>query len=470
MGIWSGRFSKEINSIANEFNSSIGVDHVMFAQDIQGSIAHVQMLGRLEIIPQEDAEVIERGLKGILEDIQSGELEIDLGAEDIHMFVEQVLTQRIGEPGKKLHTGRSRNDQVVTDLRLYLREQTDEIFHRLLALLETLLSRSEEFAGQIMPGYTHLQPAQPVTFGHYLLAYVQMLLRDADRLLDYRRRMNECPLGAGALATTTYSIDRHLTAGLLEFTRPMRNSMDAVSDRDFVIELEFVISMCMMHLSRLSEEIILFSTQEFSFIELDDSFSTGSSIMPQKKNPDMAELTRGKTGTVIGYLMGMLTTMKGLPLAYNKDMQEDKKAVFDAVDTMKKILVIFDGMLGTMRVDRTRMREQAKYGYINATDLADYLAQKGMAFRNAYVIVGNIVRDAVEKRVSLEELPLDYYQSYTQLFGADLYPYLELEAAVQRRKVFGGPSEESIRRQIIESKEDLRRFREQLLEMGGNMD
>ncbi len=462
MAIWSGRFGKELNAVANEFNSSIAIDHVMYREDIQGSIAHAQMLGRMSIIPTEDSEAIVAGLRSILSDLESGVLTYDPLAEDIHMFVEMELTKRIGAPGKKLHTARSRNDQVVTDLRLYLRAQTDQILDRLIAVLEAILAVAQEHKRSILPGYTHLQAAQPVTFGHHLMAYVQMLLRDAQRFIDGRVRLNECPLGAGALATTTYPIDRHMTAGLLGFDRPMRNSMDAVSDRDFVLDLEYAISICMMHLSRLSEEIIIFSSQEFGFVELDDAFSTGSSIMPQKKNPDMAELTRGKTGTVYGHLMGMLTSMKGLPLAYNKDMQEDKKGVFESVETLKKTLVIFEGMIGTLQINADVMREKSEHGFINATDLADYLARKGMPFRDAYTIVGVIVREAIERNSSLEQLPLEFYREHSDMFEEDLYSFLDMEAAVSRRNVYGGPSEASVSRQILETKEEIKKIRQAL--------
>lgn len=460
MGIWSGRFSKELDDIASEYNSSIGVDHVMFREDIEGSKAHAKMLSECGIISEEDEELIRNGLDRIKKDIENNDLEIDMSSEDIHMFIETELTKRIGDAGKRLHTARSRNDQVVTDLRLYLRKKITEIESEIVKLCESIIAISEQNINSIMPGYTHLQAAQPVTFAHHLMAYSQMLIRDLNRFKDAKHRLNESPLGAGALATTVYNIDRHRTSELLGFNNPMLNSMDAVSDRDFVIETEFCASMTMMHLSRLSEELIIWSSQEFGYIELDDAFTTGSSIMPQKKNPDMAELTRGKTGTVIGITMGMITTMKGLPLAYNKDLQEDKKGVFEVIETLSKTLKVTRGMIDTLKVHSDTMRAKASKGYIVATDLADYLTEKGMPFRDAYKIVGGIIRKASEEKVDLEEYDLDVYKEFSEVFDADLYEAISLEKSLKRRDVFGGPSPVAVKEQIKETKKILNKTKE----------
>lgn len=448
MGIWSGRFSKELDDIASEYNSSIGVDHVMFREDIEGSKAHAKMLSECNIISKEDEKLIRDGLDEIKTDIENGDLEIDMKSEDIHMFIETELTKRIGDAGKRLHTARSRNDQVVTDLRLYLRTKINEIEAEIVKLCESIIAKSEQNINSIMPGYTHLQAAQPVTFAHHLMAYVQMLIRDLTRFKDAKHRLNESPLGAGALATTVYNIDRHRTSEILGFNNPMLNSMDAVSDRDFVIETEFCASMTMMHLSRLSEELIIWSSQEFGYIELDDAFTTGSSIMPQKKNPDMAELTRGKTGTVIGITTGMITTMKGLPLAYNKDLQEDKKGVFEVIETLLKTLKVTRGMIDTIKVNSDIMRAKASNGYIVATDLADYLTEKGMPFRDAYKIVGGIIKKASEEKMNLEDYDLAFYKEFSEVFESDLFEAISLEKSLSRRAVYGGPSPVAVLNQI----------------------
>ncbi|WP_425538439.1 argininosuccinate lyase [Microaceticoccus formicicus] len=460
MGIWSGRFSKELDSIASEYNSSIGVDHVMFREDIEGSKAHAKMLSECDIISKEDEELIINGLDGIKSDIENKTLEIDMKAEDIHMFIETELTKRIGDAGKRLHTARSRNDQVVTDLRLYLRNLITEIESEIVMLCESIIAKSEQNIDSIMPGYTHLQAAQPVTFAHHLMAYCQMLIRDLSRFRDAKTRLNESPLGAGALATTVYNIDRHRTSELLGFNKPMLNSMDAVSDRDFVIETEYCASMTMMHLSRLSEELIIWSSQEFGYIELDDAFTTGSSIMPQKKNPDMAELTRGKTGTVIGITMGMITTMKGLPLAYNKDLQEDKKGVFEVIDILSKTLKVTRGMIDTLKVNSDTMKAKANNGYIVATDLADYLTEKGMPFRDAYKIVGGIIKKASEEKKNLEDYGIEMYREFSEVFDTDLFEAISLEKSLSRRAVYGGPSPVAVKKQIEETKKILSKTKE----------
>jgi argininosuccinate lyase len=446
--LWEGRTSKETDAAADDFNSSIRIDSRMYRQDIKGSMAHAFMLGAKGIISQEDAGLIISGLEGILADIESGSLQIDMSAEDIHMFVEAELTDRIGEAGKRLHTSRSRNDQVALDTRLYLRDETQAVIELLKQNMETLISRAEEFKTAIMPGYTHLQRAQPVTFAHHLLAYAMMFSRDISRLSDAAGRMNVSPLGACALAGTTYNIDRRLTAARLGLDDICLNSLDAVSDRDFCIELASALSLVMTHLSRFAEELILWSSWEFKFIELDDSYTTGSSIMPQKKNPDMAELIRGKTGRVYGNLVTLLTVMKGLPLAYNKDMQEDKEAIFDSFDSVKACLQILEPMLKTMRVKTDNMRKAAAEGFINATDLADYLVKKGLPFRSAYKIVGQIVALCIEKGLTLETLPLSKYKEYSDLFDEDLYNEIKLENCVSKRIAEGGPAEESVNKQI----------------------
>ena len=453
--MWAGRFSKEVDSKVNAFNSSISFDARMYKQDIEGSIAHATMLGEQGIISMSDSLEIIGGLKEILSDLESGKLEIDPNAEDIHMFVEAELTKRLGDVGKRLHTSRSRNDQVALDIRLYLRDEIKEIKQLLKQLIETLCKIAGQHSDTIMPGYTHLQRAQPITFGHHLMAYTQMLLRDIERLNDTEKRMNVCPLGSCALAGTTYNIDRFRTSSLLGMNEPMANSLDGVSDRDFCIELASALSICMMHLSRFSEEIIMWCSWEFKFIELDDAFSTGSSIMPQKKNPDVTELIRGKTARVIGDNMTLLTMMKGLPLAYNKDMQEDKEAIFDAVDNIKLCLVTFIPMLDTMKVLKDNMRKAAAKGFINATDCADYLVKKGMPFRTAYKITGGLVALCISKNTTLEELPLDDYKQQSELFDNDVYQAISLDTCVKERKSYGGPSPESVITQIELTKKKL---------------
>ena len=453
MALWAGRFSKEIDAGVNAFNSSIAFDARMYRHDIQGSIAHATMLGDCGIISKEDSKTIIEGLTAILADLDSGKLEFDPNAEDIHMFVEAELTKRYGDVGKRLHTSRSRNDQVALDLRLYLRDEIKEIRGLVEKLCAVLVKLAEQHTETVLPGYTHLQRAQPVTFAHHLLAYVQMLLRDLGRLDDTAKRMNECPLGSGALAGTTYHIDREETAKLLGFDAPMANSLDGVSDRDYCIELANTLSIIMMHLSRFSEEIILWCSWEFKFIELDDAFATGSSIMPQKKNPDITELIRGKTARVYGDLQTLLTMMKGLPLAYNKDMQEDKEPVFDTIDTVELCLPVFTAMIDTLTVNRANMRAAANGGFISATDCADYLAKKGMPFREAYGIVGKLVGHCVDTGHSLETLPLEEYQKVSPYFEADVYDALSLETCVNGRKVYGGPAPEAVKVQIENMKQ-----------------
>ena len=446
--MWAGRFSKEVDETVNAFNSSISFDGRMYAQDIRGSIAHATMLGDCGIIPQEDTQKIISGLKGILADLESGDLLMDPTAEDIHMFVEAELTKRIGDAGKRLHTARSRNDQVALDIRLILRDEIAEIRKLLHALLKTLVKIAEQHTETIMPGYTHLQRAQPVTLAHHILAYVWMLLRDDGRLVDTAERMNYCPLGAGALAGTTYPINRKQTASLLDFTAPVPNSLDAVSDRDFCVELANALSLLMVHLSRFSEEIILWCSWEFKFIELDDAYATGSSIMPQKKNPDVTELIRGKTGRVIGDLTTLLSMLKGLPLAYNKDMQEDKEAIFDAIDQAKLCLKTFDPMLATMRVNKENMRAAAAKGFINATDCADYLVKKGLPFRDAYKITGTLVARCIAEGLTLETLPLAAYQEACDAFAEDVYEAIALETCLNGRISEGGPSAPAVKEQL----------------------
>ncbi len=453
--MWAGRTDGATEKLADDFNSSIRFDSRMFRQDIAGSIAHTAMLKAQGIITAADAEALTDGLSGILEDLESGALPIDMDCEDIHMFVEQVLTQRIGDVGKKLHTARSRNDQVALDTRLYLRGEIDAITAMIRELIAAVTEKAEEYKDAIMPGYTHLQRAQPVTFGHHLMAYAMMLLRDMDRLADCRKRMNQSPIGCCALAGTTYPIDRRYEASLMGFDGVCRNSLDGVSDRDFCVELMSAIAVLMMHLSRFSEEIILWSSWEFKFIELSDAYTTGSSIMPQKKNPDMAELVRGKTGRVYGDLMALLTTLKGLPLAYNKDMQEDKEGVFDACDTVKMCLQVFAGMIQTLTANRQNMKRAAQKGFINATDLADYLVKKGLPFRSAYKISGQLVAHCIQNNLVLEELPLEVYQSYSPLFAQDLYEAIDLMTCVDKRTSEGGTCVASVESQIHYVKEIL---------------
>ena len=449
--MWAGRFAKALDKKADDFNSSIHFDSRMYAQDIRGSIAHAKMLGSKDvgILAEEEVELIVSELQKIKQDIDDGVLEIDQNAEDIHMFIEGELTKRIGDAGKRLHTSRSRNDQVAVDIRLYLRDQAEIVISLIKESILAIVDKAEENADVISPGYTHLQRAQPISFAHQLLAYASMLKRDIGRINDAVARMNEeCPLGSCALAGTTYPINRQMTASALGFTGVSQNSIDGVSDRDFCLELMSAFSILMMHLSRLSEEIILWSSWEFKFIELDDAYTTGSSIMPQKKNSDMAELIRGKTGRVYGDLISLLTTLKGLPLAYNKDMQEDKEAIFDSVDTVKACLEILVPMIATMKVHSENTYRAAQKGFINATDLADYLVKKGMPFRTAYKIVGQIVADCIEKDCVLDNYPLTEYQKHSELFAQDLYGEISLETCVNKRTSEGGASPKSVRVQI----------------------
>ena len=439
--LWKGRFSKAVDSRVNDFNSSIRFDQRMIAQDMRGSGVHAAMLAKQGIISEKDCEDILNGLASIADDLAAGRLEIDPGAEDVHTFVEQTLTARIGDAGKRLHTGRSRNDQVALDIRLTLRDYSHTLQAYIVELIKVICKKAGENTTAVMPGYTHLQRAQPITFGHALMAYASMLLRDLQRFEDATARMDaQCPLGSGALAGTTYPLDRQFTAEKLGFAAPCANSLDGVSDRDFCIELANAISICMMHLSRLSEEIILWCSWEFKFIELDDAFTTGSSIMPQKKNPDVTELIRGKTGRVYGDLVGLLTMLKGLPMAYNKDMQEDKEGVFDACDTVSMCLPVMTGMIETMTAKPEAMKKAAQRGFINATDLADYLVRKGLPFRSAYKISGAIVGDCVKSGAVLEELPLETYQQYSDLFDSDVYEAIDLTACVEKRTSAGGPA------------------------------
>ena len=446
--LWAGRFSKTLDKDANDYNASIRFDSRMVREDITGSMAHAAMLGATGIITAQEAETIINGLEGILADIESGKTEIDPACEDIHTFNEQELTRRIGDIGKKLHTARSRNDQVALDIRLTLRKESDSIVDLLKQLIEIICEKARRYADAIMPGYTHMQRAQPITFGHHLMAYAQMLMRDIGRLKDAQKRMNVCPLGSGALAGTTFPIDREMTAQALGFDSACQNSLDGVSDRDFCVEIASALALLMTHLSRFSEEIILWSSWEFKFIELDDAYSTGSSIMPQKKNPDIAELTRGKSGRVIGNLVTLLTMLKGLPLAYNKDMQEDKEAIFDSLDTASLALKVFSPMLETMRVNTDAMRKAAAKGFINATDCADYLVGKGLPFRSAYKIVGGLVADLLQKNETLESASLDEYRLFSPLFDEDVYGAVNLDNCVVRRACLGGTAPEQVRLQI----------------------
>ena len=448
MKLWAGRFQKETDTLVNDFNSSIAFDARMYRQDIAGSIAHAAMLGRQGIIKEHEAEKIIDGLKAILADIEAGQVEFSLENEDIHMNIETILTQRIGDTGKRLHTARSRNDQVAVDFRLYVKEEIPHIITMLVNLEKALVRQAEANLDAIMPGYTHLQRAQPITFAHAMMAYANMFRRDITRLEDCMERMDESPLGSGALATSTHPVDRFRTAELLGFQKPMDNSLDGVSDRDFALEFLSDCSILMMHLSRFSEELILWCSWEFKFIELDDAYATGSSIMPQKKNPDVAELVRGKTGRVYGSLITLLTAMKGLPLAYNKDMQEDKEPVFDAIDTVELCLPVFAAMIDTLTVNRANMRKAANGGFISATDCADYLAKKGMPFREAYGIVGKLVGHCVDTGHSLETLPLEEYKKVSEYFEEDVYDALSLETCVNGRKVYGGPAPEAVKVQI----------------------
>lgn len=448
MKMWTGRFKDELNPLANDFNTSIHIDHVMYKEDIEGSIAHTKMLHKVGILTAKEMTIIVDGLLAIRENIESGDLAIDPQAEDIHMFIEAELTKRVGDCGKKLHTARSRNDQVTLDTKLFLLKKAKDLATDIKTLMAVLIKKAEHHTMTIMPGYTHLQIAQPITYAHYLLAYGQMLKRDLLRLMDWQERTNEMPLGSGALATTTHPIDRDYVCKLLNFRQVTDNSLDAVSDRDYVLELSFVISTLMMHLSRLSEEIILYSSQEFKFIELSDAYATGSSIMPQKKNPDIAELIRGKTGRIYGYHQALLVMMKGLPLSYNKDMQEDKELIFSAIEETQQCLRMMTGMIDTLNVDKNRMRQSASTGFINATDCADYLAKKGVPFREAYRITGELVARALTLQKSLEALPIEEFQKLSPHFDADIFSKINLEHCVTERKIYSGPSEASVYQQI----------------------
>ena len=454
MKLWSGRFAKDTDALVNELNASISFDQRLYREDIQGSLAHARMLGDCGVISAEDAAAIREGLQGILRDIEAGKVEFTADNEDIHMNVEALLTARIGDAGKRLHTARSRNDQVALDFRMYVRGQIPVIVEQLLELERVLCKQARRYQSAVMPGYTHLQRAQPISFAQHLMAYAQMFARDVTRLEDCGKRLNQCPLGSGALAGTTYPIDRFQTAAALGFDAPMGNSLDGVSDRDYALELLSDLSILMMHLSRFAEEVILWCSWEFKFIELDDAYATGSSIMPQKKNPDVAELVRGKTGRVYGDLMGLLTVMKGLPLAYNKDMQEDKEPVFDAIDTVEMCLPVFARMLDTMTVRADNMRAAAGRGFINATDCADYLTKKGMPFRDAYTVTGRLVAECAAREKTLEELTLAELRAVSDLFGEDVFEALKLENCMALRGSFGGPAVLETARQI----EEMERF------------
>ena len=446
--LWGGRFQKSTDKKVDDFNSSIRFDKRMYKQDIKGSVAHATMLGRQNIIPKEDSDKIVAELKNILKDIEDGKVEFEIDAEDIHMNIEKILIERIGDAGKKLHTGRSRNDQVALDMRLYTRDEVKNVDEEVRELMEVILRIIKENVDTYMPGFTHLQKAQPVTVAHHFSAYFEMFRRDRSRLHDIYNRMNYCPLGAGALAGTTYPLNREMTAELLGFAGPTLNSMDSVSDRDYVIEFLSALSTIMMHLSRFSEEICIWNSNEYKFIELDDAFSTGSSIMPQKKNPDIAELVRGKTGRVYGALMSILTTMKGIPLAYNKDMQEDKELTFDAIDTVKGCVSLFKGMIDTMKFNNTRMEDSAKKGFTNATDAADYLVKKGVPFRDAHGIVGQLVLMCIDKGIALDDLSLDEYKKISPVFEEDVYEAISLKTCVEKRLTLGAPGPEVMNKVI----------------------
>ena len=448
MKLWGGRFTKEENQLVHNFNASISFDQKFYKQDIEGSIAHVTQLGTVGIITEEEMRKIIEGLKGIKADLESGKLEISEESEDIHSFVEANLIERIGEPGKKLHTGRSRNDQVALDMKLYTRDEVKEVDELLKNLLNVILRIMKENVDTYMPGFTHLQKAQPITLAHHFGAYFEMFKRDRDRLKDIYKRMNYCPIGSGALAGTTYPLDRNLTASLLGFEGPTLNSMDSVSDRDYLIEFLSAMSTIMMHLSRFSEEIIIWNSNEYRFVELDDAYSTGSSIMPQKKNPDIAELVRGKTGRVYGALMSLLTTMKGLPLAYNKDMQEDKEFTFDAIDTTKGCISLFTGMIDTMSFNKDNMESSAKNGFTNATDAADYLVGKGVPFRDAHGIVGQLVLFCIEKDIALDDMTLEEYKAISPVFEEDIYEAISLKTCVEKRMTIGAPGMEAMKKVI----------------------
>ncbi|MDY4771265.1 MAG: argininosuccinate lyase [Lachnospiraceae bacterium] len=453
--LWGGRFTKETDQLVYNFNASISFDKKFYQQDIRGSIAHVTMLAKQGILTEEEKKKIIGGLQGILKDVQEGRLEISDKYEDIHSFVEANLIDRIGEPGKKLHTGRSRNDQVALDMKLYTRDEILEVDALLKSLLEELLKIMEENLDTFMPGFTHLQKAQPITLAHHMGAYFEMFKRDRSRMADIYKRMNTCPLGSGALAGTTYPLDREYTAELLDFDSATLNSMDSVSDRDYLIEFLSALSIIMMHLSRFSEEVIIWNTNEYQFVEIDDAYSTGSSIMPQKKNPDIAELVRGKTGRVYGALMSMLTTMKGIPLAYNKDMQEDKELTFDAIDTVKGCLALFTGMISTMTFNKNRMEDSAKNGFTNATDAADYLVNHGVAFRDAHGIVGQLVLYCIDKGISLDEMSLEEYQKISPVFREDIYEAISMKTCVEKRTTIGAPGQEAMKQVIAVNKKYL---------------
>ncbi|MEE8885495.1 MAG: argininosuccinate lyase [Eubacteriales bacterium] len=453
--LWGGRFTKKTDDLVYAFNASVGFDKRLYRQDIRGSLVHASMLAKQGIITEEEKEQITEGLNSILRDVEEGRLEITEEYEDIHSFVEANLTDRIGDAGKKLHTGRSRNDQVALDMKLYVRDEIDELDKRLLTLLGTIERIMEENTETYMPGFTHLQKAQPVTLAHHFGAYFEMFRRDRSRLADLRKRMNTCPLGAGALAGTTYPLDRDYTASELGFDEPTANSMDSVSDRDYIIELLSDLSMIQMHLSRFCEEICIWNTNEYRFVEIDDSYSTGSSIMPQKKNPDIAELIRGKTGRVYGALMQMLTTMKGLPLAYNKDMQEDKELTFDAIDTVSGCITLFTGMIDTMKFRKDVMEKSAKHGFTNATDAADYLVGKGIPFRDAHTIIGRIVLDCIDRGCALDDLPLEEFKKYSPAFDEDVYEAISMKTCVERRNTTGAPGPEAMEAEIRRNREYL---------------
>lgn len=451
--LWGGRFAKTTDKLVEDFHSSISFDQILYAHDIKGSMAHAKMLGRQGIITEDEADRLIAGLAGILADIDAGRVEFEVGAEDIHMNIEKILTERVGDVGKKLHTARSRNDQVALDVRMYTLAQIDEVCALLQKLLAVLLELAAQHKAAVMAGYTHLQKAQPITFGHHMLAYFQMFKRDHERLQDCRKRTDAMPLGSGALATTTFPIDRRFVAAELGFSAICENSLDGVSDRDFVVEFISAASLIMVHLSRLAEEIVLWSSNEFGYVTLDDGYSTGSSIMPQKKNPDVAELVRGKSGRVFGHLLGTLTMLKGLPLAYNKDMQEDKEALFDSVDTVKKSLLVFAPMLATMRVNVETMHERAKGGFINATDAADYLAARGVPFREAHSVIGQLVKYAEDRRLGLEDLSLDEFRQFSEVFGADIYDYIAVDKCVAARNIPGGPALPAVEEAITNGRE-----------------
>jgi len=458
VGIWGARFKGQLETIANHFNSSISFDSKMYKEDIEGSRKHAMMLEIQGIISKEDLDSILNGLEEIEKDLNDGNLQVNPNSEDIHMFVEEILTKRIGKPAKKLHTARSRNDQVALDIKLYLRNQIQILVKKLKHLIETLSNLAKNNLATIMPGYTHMQIAQPITFAHHLMAYAQMFIRDIYRLKNAKKIMDKSPIGAGALATTTYDIDRFLEASLLGYDVPTRNSLDSVSDRDHVIEIANDIAIISMHMSRISEEMIIWQSNEFKFIEISDKYSTGSSIMPQKKNPDMCELIRGKTGRIYGNLIALLTMMKGLPLAYNKDMQEDKEPIFDSIENIIPCIDILDKMLETLTVNKEIMAKKAEEGYINATDVADYLTKKGLPFREAYKITGSIVKYAIDKKKTLNELTLDEYNTFSDIFTTDIYDAINIHNCVESRNIYGGPSKEAVSLQIKETLEEISKY------------